>query len=181
MDIFNQLIERVGDIYLYMYNLNPKLPVIIGGFLSLFLVLLVIKRLAYRQYRDKLIHRVVSQKSLYCMSWAEFEYFVAEYFRRKGFSVTLKGGAQADGGVDLIVKKSRKKHIVQVKHYAKTNKISVTLVREMLGVFIAEKDKMKLSGVIIVTSSSFSKPAIDFASKNGVTLVSGYDLLKNIG
>jgi restriction system protein len=37
------------------------------------------------------------------LTWQEFESLVAEGFRQRGFTVTEKGGAALDGGIDLIL------------------------------------------------------------------------------
>lgn len=181
MDIFNKLFFYMQSGYNFLYSINERLPDVVIGFVCFILLLLICKFIIKKIKRKRIVGKVIKSKSLFCMQWDEFEKFVAEYFRLQKFSAEERGGPQADGGIDLVIARKRRRYIVQVKQYSLKNKISISVVREMLGVFIAEKSSMKLDGVIIVTSSSFSKPAIDFAKKNNVTLVSGNDLLKNIG
>lgn len=181
MEIFSNIINYGNKFYLYVYENKPEYLYVVAFFCALYFLVSLIRVAIKKRNRKNLVNKVRKHNSLHCMTWLNFEHFVAEYFTRKGYKVITKGGAKADGGIDLVIKKWRKKYIVQVKHYAVKNKVSISLIREMLGVFTSEQEKMALSGVIIVTSSSFSRPAIDFARQNNVILVSGIDLLKFIG
>lgn len=146
-----------------------------------FIIIFFIKVASHLTIKKREIKKVRNNRSLMNLSWLEFERFVAQYFREFGYAVSEFGGPQADGGIDLVIKKGRAKKIVQVKYYSKNNKISVKLVREMLGVYSSESSRMGLTGVVIVTSSSFTKPAIEFGTKNNVELVSGTDIINKLG
>ena len=71
------------------------------------------------------------------MSWREFELLVGESFRRQGWQVAEQGGAQADGGVDLILRRDRETFVVQCKQW-KAFKVGVQVVRELYGVMAAK-------------------------------------------
>src|SRR3989442_4257800 len=47
------------------------------------------------------------------LSWSQFEGYLAEYFRRRGASVTYRGGAAPDGGVDLVLDDVLGRRVVQ--------------------------------------------------------------------
>ncbi|MDP1673362.1 MAG: restriction endonuclease, partial [Burkholderiales bacterium] len=56
-------------------------------------------------------------EALELLSWREFENFVGEFFRRKGFHVGQRSGAEADGGVDLVASIGEDRYLVQCKHW----------------------------------------------------------------
>jgi restriction system protein len=109
------------------------------------------------------------------MSWHEFEMLVGEAFRRRGYSVTELGGAGADGGIDLILRKGRETSLVQCKQW-KATVVGVTVVRELYGVMAA---KGATSGYV-VTSGSFSADAQAFARGLNIELIGGPRLFEMI-
>jgi hypothetical protein len=92
-----------------------------------------------------------------------FERLVAEILVRGGFDVQLTAHS-ADGGVDIFAITrsdiSPTAHIIQCKRY--TNRVSVELVRELYGV----KSDKGVNKAILVTTSDFTGPAIEFASRH---------------
>ncbi len=91
----------------------------------------------------------------------KFEELIASIFRNKGYEVTLTPPTR-DGGKDIIaLYKSPFGHqmfIIECKRYNKENKVGVELVRNLYGVKTAER----CTQGILVTTSTFSKYAIDF-------------------
>lgn len=114
-------------------------------------------------------HSLASIKEL---SWKEFEELLAEAFRRKDYFVTENKKAGADGGVDIVLHRDERKTLVQCKNWKKY-KVDVKVVREMVGIMTAEG----ADEVIVVTSGSFTQPAIDFARTLPVQLIDGGQLL----
>src|SRR5256885_14480511 len=49
------------------------------------------------------------------LSWSQFEGYLAEYFRRRGASVTYRGGSAPDGGVDLVPEDASGRRVGQAK------------------------------------------------------------------
>jgi restriction system protein len=109
-----------------------------------------------------------SVESLNAMSWQEFEWLVGEAFRLQGYDVTEQGGANADGGVDLVLRKGTETHLVQCKQW-KALKVGVDVVRELYGVMAATG----AARGFVVTSGTFTPDAIAFATGRNVTLVDG--------
>jgi hypothetical protein len=70
--------------------------------------------------------------ALDALDWFQLEKLVAALFESKGNSVTPRGGANADGGIDLVVESESSKAAVQCKHWAKW-KCGPAVVRELLG------------------------------------------------
>jgi restriction system protein len=106
------------------------------------------------------------------LTWQQMEFAAREYYKSKGFLVKSHGGASADGGVDLIAKKRGRSILVQVKHYK--GKVGVKIVREMLGVLV---DDSRFNEVHIITSSSFTRPALDLAKRHKIQLIGKSELI----
>ena len=102
------------------------------------------------------------------MTWPEFELLVGEAFRLRGFAVEERGGAAADGGVDLILRRDGKRYFVQCKQW-KVLQVGVPVVRELYGVVAAHG----AGGGYVVTSGKFTAPAADFARSVGLRLIDG--------
>lgn len=123
---------------------------------------------------SRLMSKISTQNSFSSIDWRDFEKLAGDYYKSKGYSVTLFGGTGGDGGIDLLLKKSFKKYIVQCKHWK--GSVGVSVVREMYGVMHAEK----ANGVIIVCSNRFTKEAIAFAKGKPIRLIDGHTFLKRI-
>ncbi len=147
--------------------------VIIPSALLIGSLISIIHKLRRRKLYDTAC-RSTSGNPLEDVSWREFEQLIGEYFRRQGYKVQeTKDGA--DGGIDLILKKNREKILVQCKQW-KASKVGVKVVRELLGVIVATR----ASGGFLVTSGVFSKDAVAFADDNGIRLLDGNRLIKNL-
>jgi restriction system protein len=124
-----------------------------------------------RRKRAALVGAVTQSKTasaLNAMSWREFELLVGEAFRLQGYSVIEQGGAGADGGVDLVLRKGTETHLVQCKQW-KAYKVSVDVVRELYGVMAANG----AAGGFVITSGAFTSDAQAFAEGRNVKLVDG--------
>jgi restriction system protein len=103
------------------------------------------------------------------LTWSQFERLIAEFYRRKGASVTSRGGPMADGGVDLnLTYPTGERLIVQCKHW-RNRHVGVKPVRELWGVL----DDEKADGAIFVTSGLFSADALAFARGKQLELIDG--------
>ncbi|HEX7891311.1 MAG TPA: restriction endonuclease [Ramlibacter sp.] len=109
-----------------------------------------------------------SADALNGMSWHEFEMLVGEAFRLQGYAVEEQGGAQPDGGVDLVARKGTETFLVQCKQW-KALKVGVDVVRQLYGVMAARG----AAGGFVVTSGRFTDDAISFAAGRNVRLVDG--------
>jgi restriction system protein len=105
------------------------------------------------------------------MSWREFEMLVGEAFRLQGYTITELGGAQADGGVDIVLRKGTETFLVQCKQW-KAYKVGVDVVRELYGVMASQG----AAGGFVITSGSFTAAAEAFVSGLNVKLVDGPQL-----
>lgn len=105
------------------------------------------------------------------MSWQQFERLCAGYFTAKGYRVQLCGQGGADGGQDLVLRRSGKKTLVQCKHWK--SRVGVSIVREMYGVMTAEQ----FDQVIIVGTSGFTKEAWSWAKGKPIHLMDANNLI----
>ncbi|SEQ32212.1 restriction endonuclease [Nitrosomonas ureae] len=139
----------------------------------LFLIGAVISVLK-RHERRNLIHRVGNKNysnALQNITWREFELLVGEAFRMRGFSVTETGGGGADDGIDLVLRKDSEIFLVQCKQW-RAYKVSVNIVRELLGVMITKG----AAGGFVVTSGVFTAEAHLFAKGQNIELIDGSKL-----
>ena len=112
---------------------------------------------------ESIIERVYKEPEIvYGMKPREFEEFVAEIYEKLGYRVELTK-ATRDGGKDIILyadgPTGHNMFYVECKKYDKENPVGVRLVRNLYGVVEAEK----ATAGILVTSSSFTKDAREFA------------------
>ena len=122
--------------------------------------------------RRRLVDQQTSIESLRNTTWKDFEFLVAEAYRRQGFQVEYSLGRGADGGVDLVLRKDDRISLVQCKQW-KVFSVGAPVIREMFGLLTSER----ADEAIIVTSGSFTRDAQSFAEDKPIRLVDGPQLL----
>jgi restriction system protein len=123
--------------------------------------------------RRALVDEQTSLESLRGVSWKDFEFLVAEAYRRQGYDVDFSLGKGADGGVDLVLRKAGRTSLVQCKQW-KVFSVGAPVIREMFGLMTAEN----AHEAIIVTSGKFTAEAGNFAQGKPIQLVDGLRLLQ---
>lgn len=110
------------------------------------------------------------------IEWKRFEELVAAYLREAGYRVeTIRCGA--DGGVDAKVYKGDDLiAIAQCKAW-NSRPVGVKPVRELLGVMAHQK----VPAGLFFATGDFTSEAVAFGQDAPLTLVSGEELMKNIG
>lgn len=95
------------------------------------------------------------------MNPRKFEELIAQIFRNNGYDVRLTPKTR-DGGKDIIAAYKtpfgQQLFIIECKRHNETNKVGVEVVRGLYGVKVAEQ----YNQAILVTTSTFTKPALDF-------------------
>lgn len=114
-------------------------------------------------------------QSLSKMSWQDFEILIGAWFKSQGYSVVQAGGAHADGGVDIELKKDGELFLVQCKHY-RAWKVPVHTVRDLYGVMTSRG----AAGGFVVTSGHFTRAAEEFAEGRVITLLDGDSLSEKL-
>lgn len=115
----------------------------------------------------------VSLEQLYALSPYDFEHFVGQVFRRKGYDVTLRGSS-GDMGVDLEIRKrtDQKKAVVQCKRYRNT--VGPQTIRELYGTLLHER----VAHGFLVTTAPISKAGREWAKNKPLTLIDGETLVR---
>lgn len=105
-----------------------------------------------RSIRRKLFSTIESKASqLFLLQPRSFEILVAEVFSELGYQVEITT-ASRDGGYDIYAKlpfDSNKDILIECKRYTPSNKVSVEIVRQVLGVMYRDQ---KTSSMIVTTS-----------------------------
>lgn len=105
------------------------------------------------------------------MSGEDFEKFLAELFKRRGFKVKLTA-TSGDYGADLILKDGKDIIAVQAKRYSST--VGVKAVQEIIGAV-----KMyDATEAWVVTNSHFTRQAEKLADINDVYLIDRDELIQ---
>lgn len=151
--------------------LGPALTILSPWVLVFFGMLAVLSFLFGRK-RKAIVERQSSIGTLKALSWKDFEYMVAEAFRRRGYQVDYSLSSGADGGIDVLLSKNDSKTAVQCKRW-KTYKVGAPVVRELLGAMAANG----LPRGMVITSGSFTADAKAFAAGKPIQLIDGRALL----
>lgn len=105
----------------------------------------------------------------------DFEVFVADLFKKMGYR-TKDLRSSGDYGADVIAEKDHETVAVQVKHYSLGKKVGSRTVRDA---FSASKI-YNAQRAVVVTTSFFTKPAVETANKLSVELIDRNKLTKLI-
>lgn len=97
----------------------------------------------------------------------EFEEYVANIYRKLGYSIEEVTKKSGDQGADVVAFNEEEKIVIQVKYYS--NPVGNSAVQEVvasIGYYNAQRG-------IVVTNSTFTKSAIELANSNSIELVDG--------
>jgi len=110
----------------------------------------------------------------------DFEDFVADLWEDRGWETTVAQDSN-DMGVDVVAQKStdlvEQKLVIQAKRYSEENKIGRPKIQQYHS--LKEQDAAA-DAAVVVTTSSFSKQAEDWADEHNVKLIDGDDLVEII-
>jgi restriction system protein len=115
---------------------------------------------------------------LFSLHPRRFEELVASIFRSNGFDVELTPESR-DGGVDIFAVRrdgfsGGMLHLIECKRYQPLNKVGIGTVQRLLGVV----DHHRATKGLVITTSSFSSDAIEFATQSKFRLgLSDYQAL----
>ena len=100
------------------------------------------------------------------IDWFQFEKLVALAYENQGYHVTRRGGANPDGGIDLVIEKDSQQSAVQCKQW-KTWNVGVKAVREFLGALT----DAKIQHGIFITLNGYTGDAKLLAEKHGIEII----------
>lgn len=128
----------------------------------------------WRKFREKrLVGKLASVETMRSMRWDELEVVVRRVFEMRGYAAERVGGAGADGGVDVVLRRRGRTMLVQCKQWT-ARQVSVNVVRELAGVVAVHG----ADGGVVVTCGVFTRDARAFAARSGIVLVDGLQLLR---
>ena len=107
------------------------------------------------------------------IDWFQFEQLVCLVCQKRGYTVRRRGGANADGGIDLEVEKDGKKVAIQCKHW-KTWNVGVKAVREFLGALT----DAGISRGKFITLGGYTGDAKVLADKHHIVMVNETDFAR---
>lgn len=99
------------------------------------------------------------------LDWFQLEKLVAGLFKAKGNSVEMRGGANADGGIDLVVDSGSTRAAVQCKQWSKW-KCGPNVVRELIG---SMKHEDFRRGFLVCRTAT--QAALDLAAQEQITVI----------
>jgi hypothetical protein len=105
-------------------------------------------------------------QQLRVIDWFQFEKVVELTYRKQGYKVTRRGGANPDGGIDLVIEKDGQRQAVQCKHW-KTWTVGVKPVREFLGALT----DAGIERGIFITLGGYTGDARNLAEKHGIEML----------
>jgi hypothetical protein len=97
------------------------------------------------------------------MSSREFEALLGDLFVRKGYRVA-RLGVRGEGRANLLLEHPGGPTVVQVKRW------TATVNQDAVQQAAAARERFRATGVLVVTSSTYSPSAVSFAHSCGVTL-----------
>lgn len=109
------------------------------------------------------------------LDWFQLEKLVAVLFEQSSYRVETRGGAQPDGGIDLVVETEGARMAVQCKKWA-TWKCGVAVVRELIGSMVHEG-----FGQGYLVAREVTDDARELADKHGIGIIDRSKLLTWIG
>jgi hypothetical protein len=99
---------------------------------------------------------------LYSIQPRQFEQLIASIFRNQGFETDLTPSTR-DGGIDIYAARrdsfGNLLYVIECKRYKTSRKVGIEIVQRIYGI----AQSKKATKGIVVTTSSFTKAAIDFA------------------
>ncbi len=109
----------------------------------------------------------------------DFEEFVADLWRRKGWSAEVSSGG-SDRGVDVVATKEypyRQKALIQVKRYTGDNRVGSPEIQQYASL---RQQRSGVDKAIVVTSGAFTGQARELARQLNVKLVDGFRLAQMV-
>ena len=131
----------------------------------------------HRSHEIHRFERIRTVGDLLLLPHDEFEQFIAHLFRVKGNEATVVGRG-GDHGVDVVIEgSSGQRAIVQCKRW--TGKwVDESIVRDLYGAMMHDGPDTR---GFLVTTSTFSQAARDWARGKSITLIDGERLAQAIG
>lgn len=99
------------------------------------------------------------------LDWFQFEKLICAVFRSQGHHAEMRGGANADGGIDLVIGSGATRTAVQCKHWGSW-KCAPKIIRELLGAMTHEQFAQ---GILVCRRAT--PAAHSLASQERITII----------
>lgn len=120
--------------------------------------------------------RIQGGRDLQALSGVEFEMYISEILQRMGFRTVITK-ASGDGGIDLEADLDKPivggRYLFQCKRYAPDLTVGASTIRDFYGAVNADRHAVK---GVLVTTSSFTQQAREFAEQVNIELIDGEKL-----
>ncbi len=152
------LLEQIQQMVVYDYN---KMEIIgmVASLIAFVVLFLILTRKARK--RRRLLRLKLTQ--IDNLDGFDFEEYLFYKLKKEGYSVKLTSNSH-DYGADLVLKKGRKKIVIQAKRWK--GNVGISAVQEVVGA----KSYYKAKYAMVITNSGFTRSAKDLANVNNVIL-----------
>ena len=182
-DKITDLIQGIGSLWLlglivlYFGNQRIFFQVLVLSFIVLGMILGLLILVRKRRFGD--IFKWSADQNLLAklrkMKPDEFEDFIADLYRRLGYSTHRVGGPY-DGGIDVTAKKDGVIHYIQCKKFI-TSKVTLRDIRDFYG---AMANNLAGGRGIFITTNIFTTEAINFVRDKPIEIIDGFKLINLI-
>jgi restriction system protein len=114
------------------------------------------------------------RQRFYNMTPRDFEFYVAAFLQITREFKTQVTKASKDGGKDIIAYDGKEKIYVEVKHWK--GNVGRPAIQKLNGAMLADRVKRGY----FITSSGFTKDALEYANKTNITLIDGNELIRQL-
>jgi len=109
------------------------------------------------------------------IDWFQFEKVVARLFEKQGYVVKRRGGANPDGGIDMVIEKPWLRWAVQCKQWRKSE-VGIKEIREFVGALHIEDFQRGM----YVTLCGYTLPAKQLAEERGIEILDADGLARKL-
>lgn len=167
-----------GHTLFEVIHLPISLVLTIIGLIIFFIVVLNINnKMGSNQPKNDQLNQLrvfKSKHELFYMNHRDFEYFAAAFLQLTRDLKTHVTNATKDGGKDIIAFDGDEPIYVEVKHW-KSN-VGRPAIQKLEGAMSGDRIKRGY----FITSSGFTRDAIEYAAKTNITLIDGNELIRQM-
>lgn len=118
-------------------------------------------------------HALSITGQLHSIDWFQFEAVAGRILEADGWAVQRSGGANPDGGADILATRNGRKAVVQCKHWRRVE-VQPKIIRELLGTKTSAQ--FAADEAILFTLSDCTAAALSCARENNVAVYNFRDI-----
>lgn len=122
---------------------------------------------------DHAVHVVSITGQLHAIDWFQFEAVAGRILEADGWAIQKSGGANPDGGADILATQNGRRAVVQCKHWRRIE-VQPKIIRELLGTKTSAQ--FTADEAILFTLSTCTQAALSCAQENNVTIYNSRDI-----